>query len=238
MLVQPVGEALVEVGADRLRQRLVGGVADQQVAEAEAVLAGELRSLGADQLAADERGERAVTCASPGASACTAPGGRSRPRPRRVRGRCRSGSSSWSSRAASSALSVGGTSTSPSARGHREHLRDEQRVAARRARILCPARTKRARRPAPRPALRRAAPAAAPRARPAPLHQLGSRHAHEQNRRAVPSNAVELDQIERRLYAPVHVVEDHHYRRRLLEQLPERPGDLVAARRDIRLAQE
>ena len=43
VLLEPGGEALVQLGADRLRQRVVGGVADQQVAEAEAVLARELR---------------------------------------------------------------------------------------------------------------------------------------------------------------------------------------------------
>ena len=57
VLLQPGGEALVEVGAGRLRQRLVGGVADQQVAEAEAVLARELRPVRPDQLLAHERGQ-------------------------------------------------------------------------------------------------------------------------------------------------------------------------------------
>ena len=57
VLLQPGGEALVEVGAGRLGQRLVGGVADQQVAEAEAVLARELRPVRPDQLLADERGQ-------------------------------------------------------------------------------------------------------------------------------------------------------------------------------------
>ena len=54
-LLQPVGEALVEVGTDCLRQRVVSGVADQQVAEAEGVVAWELRAVGADELLADER---------------------------------------------------------------------------------------------------------------------------------------------------------------------------------------
>ena len=43
VLLQPGCEALVEVRARRFRQRVVGRVTDQQVAEAEAVLAGELR---------------------------------------------------------------------------------------------------------------------------------------------------------------------------------------------------
>ena len=57
VLLQPGCEALVELGAGRLRQRLVGGVADQQVAEAEAVLARELRPVRPDQLLAHERGQ-------------------------------------------------------------------------------------------------------------------------------------------------------------------------------------
>ena len=57
VLVEPVREALVQVGSFGLRQRLVGGVADQEMPEAEAVLARELRTVGAHQLAADQRGE-------------------------------------------------------------------------------------------------------------------------------------------------------------------------------------
>ena len=57
VLLQPGGEALVEIRAGRLRERLVRRVADQQVAEAEAVLARDLRSVRPDQLLAHERGE-------------------------------------------------------------------------------------------------------------------------------------------------------------------------------------
>ena len=57
VLLQPGCEALVEVRAGRLRERLVGRVADQQVAEAEAVLARELRPVRPDQLLAHERGQ-------------------------------------------------------------------------------------------------------------------------------------------------------------------------------------
>ena len=55
--LQPGCEALVQLGAGRFRQCVVGGVADQQVAEAEAVLAGELGLVGPDQLLAHERGQ-------------------------------------------------------------------------------------------------------------------------------------------------------------------------------------
>ena len=50
--VQPVGEALVEIGAQLLGHALVGAVADELVAEAERVLA---RAHGADEVLADER---------------------------------------------------------------------------------------------------------------------------------------------------------------------------------------
>ena len=56
-LLQPAGEALVQLRPGGFRERVVGGVADQQVAEAEAVLACELRLVGTDQLPADERGQ-------------------------------------------------------------------------------------------------------------------------------------------------------------------------------------
>ena len=99
-----------------LRERVVGGVADQQVAEAEAVLAGELRPVGADQLAADKRSERGRDLRLSGASAWTAPRWKISPSTEPRSSTRRSAGSSWSSRAASSALSVGGTSTSPSPR--------------------------------------------------------------------------------------------------------------------------
>src|SRR5581483_10463334 len=49
-LPEPVSEALVELRARRFRERPVGGVAHQQMAEAKGVLAGELGAVGADQL--------------------------------------------------------------------------------------------------------------------------------------------------------------------------------------------
>ena len=47
----------MQLGPDRFGEGVVGGVADQEVAEAEAVLTGELRPVGADQLAPHERRE-------------------------------------------------------------------------------------------------------------------------------------------------------------------------------------
>ena len=54
-LFEPPREALVQLGPGRLRQRLVGSVADKQVAEAEAVLARKQRPVGPDQLSAHQR---------------------------------------------------------------------------------------------------------------------------------------------------------------------------------------
>ena len=56
-LVEPGGQALVQLGSRRLGQGVVGGVSEQQVAEAEGVLSGELGRVGTDQALADERGE-------------------------------------------------------------------------------------------------------------------------------------------------------------------------------------
>ena len=53
---EPIGEALVQLRPDTLRQRVVGGVADQQVTEAEAVVAGELWAVGTEELTPNERG--------------------------------------------------------------------------------------------------------------------------------------------------------------------------------------
>ena len=75
--------------------------------------------------------------AAPAARPARAPGprrgGRPVPRRRRARARLARPASSWSSRAARSAWIVGGTATSPSpdSRDDREHLLDEQRVALR-----------------------------------------------------------------------------------------------------------
>jgi len=56
-LLQPGCEAFVEFRARRLRQPVVGRISDQEVAEAEAVLTGELRSVRPNQPPADERSE-------------------------------------------------------------------------------------------------------------------------------------------------------------------------------------
>jgi hypothetical protein len=49
-LVEPVREALVQLGPKLFRHRLVRRVANQEVPEAEGVLAGQVGPVGSDQL--------------------------------------------------------------------------------------------------------------------------------------------------------------------------------------------
>ena len=56
-LLEPACKTGMEIGAARFRESVIGRVTDQDVAEAEAVLAGKLRPVGLDQLLADECGE-------------------------------------------------------------------------------------------------------------------------------------------------------------------------------------
>jgi hypothetical protein len=51
----PVGEALMQLGPDLLRQRLVCGVADQQVPEPVGVVSSDLCVVGTDELLPDQR---------------------------------------------------------------------------------------------------------------------------------------------------------------------------------------
>src|SRR5262249_42082336 len=55
--LEPVRETLVEVGARRLGERPVRGVANEEVPEAKRLVAGERRALRPDDVAADERRE-------------------------------------------------------------------------------------------------------------------------------------------------------------------------------------
>jgi hypothetical protein len=123
--------------------------------------------------------------------------------------------------------------------GHRKHLGDEQRIAAggvldARAKLLSNsfpdqfARLFRRQRLQPQ----RPGPAGPP------LHELGPGHAQEQKWRTHREQRGRLDEVEERLVSPLDVVEDDDQRRQFLEQLPERPGDLVAARPDVGLAQQ
>ena len=62
--LEPVGELLVQLGARLLGQRVVRGVADEEMAELEGVLVGEVGGVRPDELLPDEREEM---CADLGA---------------------------------------------------------------------------------------------------------------------------------------------------------------------------
>ena len=236
-LLQPGGEALVQLRPGGFGEGVVGGVADQQVAEAEAVLACELRLVGSDQLPADERGQawrhlRLLRCERLHGAAVEdlaldrAPlehpplarvelveaGGEQRPQARRH--------------------------LDPGSRlgGHRQHLTDEERVAAGRSgdphpQLLRHSRSDQAGR------LLAAERLQPHRHRPggAALEQLRAGDADDQQRSAAGEQHDMLDQVEERLLAPLDVVEDKDERRLLLEQLAERPGDLLRRRPRLRL---
>ena len=70
----------------------------------------------------------------------------------------------------------------------------------------------------------------------AAVEQLRAGHAEQQERGAAGEQRDVLDQVEERLLAPLDVVEHDDERRLLLEQLAERPGDLLRRRPRLRLA--
>ena len=230
-------EALVEVRAGRLRQRVVGRVADQQVPEAEAVLAWELRLVRPDQLPC---GRAPPGAASPGSRRVRAPGrrrgGRSRLRSRRARARPL------------------GRLELVEARGEqRLQRRRDDHVALRLAAIASISSMKSGLPPAARAIFsrsssasrsgmssstsrRQVARAEASPARRGGARQLRPRHAEQQDRRARGEERDVLDQVEERLLAPLDVVEDDDQRplrRCVLERLAERPGDLLRGRRRL-----
>ena len=57
---EPVGESFVQLGPGRFRQRLVGGVADEQVAKAVGVVLRQQRLLGSNQVLPHQRHELTV----------------------------------------------------------------------------------------------------------------------------------------------------------------------------------
>ena len=151
-LLEPVGELLVQLRAELLRGRAVGGVADEDVLEAVRGLAGEARGAGRT------RSLPASRCRSPGTagrhagseSSTTAPRWKTSPSTAPRSSVSRASASSRSRRAPSSAFRLAGSasaSRSPFSRQlspdrtqhalvdeHRHELLGEQRVAGRRLR--------------------------------------------------------------------------------------------------------
>src|SRR5262245_16756754 len=57
MLVDPVGESLMELGTSRFRDGVVSSVSDEQMAEAKTLVTRYLRAVRANELAANERSQ-------------------------------------------------------------------------------------------------------------------------------------------------------------------------------------
>ena len=109
VLVEPGGEALVQLGAARLRERVVGRVADQQMAEAERVLAREAAA-GRGGAAPCARGPSAASSAArrPARAPARRRGGTRGPRPSRARARpARTGRAGRGARRAAPGSSAG-----------------------------------------------------------------------------------------------------------------------------------
>ncbi len=70
------------------------------------------------------------------------------------------------------------------------------------------------------------------------VEELGARGAQEEQRRAGREERRRLDEVEERLLTPLQVVEANDERGLLLEQLAERPRDLVRARLALALAEQ
>ena len=224
----------MQLGAGRLRERVVGGVADQEMPETEAVLAGSCGSVGADQLLSHERRQPRRDLRLLRASACTAPRWKSSPSTAPRSSTRRSAASSWSRRAASSA------------RKRRRHLDSSVSGPWRPSRSGTAGCHPPPRDPLAQPVRNVVADQLVglgrqrlqpQRHRPAgtPLEQLRTRHADEQERRPGESSAT-CSTRSRMSPRPSGVVEQHDQRRLLLEQLPKRPGDLLCRRRYDRVS--
>ena len=130
MLLQPGREALVQLGSRRLRQRVVRGVADQQMAEAEAVVVPRTAPCRAGSAPCERAPPGAVSPGVSSASACTAPRWKispsTAPRSSTSRSAGRAGRAAREQR-----LQLGRTTTlALRLASHRHHLLDEERVAA------------------------------------------------------------------------------------------------------------
>ena len=122
---------------------------------------------------------------------------------------------------------------------HRQHLGDEERVPARGVRdpiAQLPGRLV-ADQLVGLVLAQRLEPEHAWPGRPA-LEELRPRHAEQQQRRTARKQRRGLDQVEEGLLAPLDVVKDDDERRLLLEQLAERPGDLIGVRALVALAEQ
>ena len=246
--LQPVGEPLVELRAQLLRHCRVGGVADEDVGEAEAVVAGKGERSGRELLA--RRAQRRLARASARAVLGQELGDRSQvEHPPLDRGALEDRAlvaESRSMRAASSAWIVGGTSSSPLV----AVLRLAGRAAAR-GRAGCPRRPRRSgsQRLGDARAERacdsvsdsvsdsgssRSGVAARPRRPQDGRSSSRSGRARQTSRIGAWREAADvLDEVEQGRLGPVHVVDDDDERplaRERLEEPADRPEGLLRPR--------
>ena len=239
-VLEPVGEALVQLRPHGFRERVVGGVADQQVAEAEAVLARELSLLGMNQVPPHESGQprghlrllrhqrlhdapvedlaldRAPLEHAPlGRVELVEPG-----REQRLQGRRHDD-------LATGLLAIPSISA----------MKSGLPPAA--AAILAPSSST-----TPRPIKLVASSASSGSSRIVtgqvgrPSSNSGRAMHNSSSEAPLESSADMLDQVEERLLAPLNVVEQDDERRLLLEQLAERPGDLLRRGAPVGLAEQ
>ncbi len=243
VLLQPARETRVQLCTGRLRQRLVGGVAQQQVTEAEAVVAREQRSLRPDQLLADER--------------------------RQARRHLRLHGSERLHRAPVEDLSLDRAALEDAPLGcveliearceqrpkggrdhdlfnrlvdHRQHLADEERIPARGTSDALPELAgKLGRDELVDGVVAERLEAKCDRPGRAALDEVGTRHADEQNRCARGEERDVLDQVAKGLLTRLDVIEHDHdwsLRRGMVQRLAEGPGDLVCRRHGLALAEQ
>jgi hypothetical protein len=221
VLLEPAREPLVQLGARRFRQRVVGRVADEQVAKAVSVVVRQESPLRPHEVFADESDQLPVHLL-----------------PWRERQHGAAVEDLALDRAAFEHVTLGGLELIEARgqkrldrRGHRylaallgdrQHLLDEERVAAGRvedpaAELLGDALRERCdqlhglvRGERLQQDVARVQLAAAP---SGPLvEQLGPRHAEQQDRRVAAQVGDVLDEVEEGRLAPVQIVEDHNQR--------------------------
>ena len=248
--LEPVGEARVQARAQLLRHRRVGDVADEHVVEAEAVVAREERAVGAHELLAPERQQRAADPGPVSSSSLTAPRWKRRPSTEPRCTTARSSGSSRSMRAASSAWIDGGTvSASGSSRKCASSCSTKSglpsAVATTRSRSSgasswASASTSSSESSWPSGSRTTSvAPGRGAAQDGRTSKRSGRARAEDEDRRVARRSGDVLDEVEQRRVGPVDVVDDEHERplaREHLEQPPERPGGLVGRAAAVALA--
>ena len=241
VLLEPEGKSLVELGSNGLRQSLVGRVADQEMAEAVRLVVDEHRLLRSYEVLPDERDQLSVDLLFLRRQRRHRTAVEDEPFDGTALEHAALGRLELVESPREQGLDRRGHHDLASALGrHGDHLLDEQGVAARRLEdpfsevIRNPVgqRSEQLPRLLGRQRLEEHVRGVQLSAAPghAAVEQLGPRHAEEHDRRASAQVGDVLYEIEEGGLAPVDIVEEDHERhlgRPRLEQLAERPGDLL-----------